>query len=106
LAKRRDHRGKESTATIARALQGTWQPEHLFALQQSLALSDYYHEQIRTCDQVIEDHLTGMALPEVPPLAPTRRVRRRRDNEGTCDARQRRHQGTSVDLTASEGIEE
>ena len=31
LAKLRDRRCKESTATIARALQGTWQPEHLFA---------------------------------------------------------------------------
>ena len=27
----RDHRGQESAETIARALQGTWQPEHLFA---------------------------------------------------------------------------
>jgi transposase len=88
LAKLRDHRCKESAATIARALQGTWQPAHLFALQQSLALYDYYHEQIRDCDRVIEAHLTGMALPEVPPLEPTRRVRRRKDNEVTFDARQ------------------
>src|SRR5262249_30879785 len=47
LATLRDHRCKESAETIARALQGTWQPEHLFALQQSLALYDYYHEQSR-----------------------------------------------------------
>jgi transposase len=105
LATLRDHRCKASAATIARALQGTWQPEHLFALQQSLALYDYYHEQIRACDQVIEDHLKGMALPEVPPLAPTRRVRRRKDNEVTFDARQRLHHVTGVDLTAIEGIE-
>ena len=38
LAKLRDHRCKESAATIARALQGTWQPAHLCACQQSLAL--------------------------------------------------------------------
>jgi transposase len=31
LAPLRDHRGKESAETIARALQGPWQPEHLFA---------------------------------------------------------------------------
>jgi len=61
LALLRDHRCKESAATIARALQGTWQPEHLFALQQSLALYDYYHEQIQACDRVREEHLTGMA---------------------------------------------
>ena len=32
---------------IAQALRGTWQPEHLFALRQSLELYDYYHQQIR-----------------------------------------------------------
>ena len=106
LATLRDRRCKESAATIARALQGTWQPEHLFALQQSLALYDYYHEQIEACDRVIEEHLKGMALPEVPPLAPKRRVRRRRDNEVTFDARQRLHHVAGVDLTAIEGIEE
>src|SRR5499426_3296874 len=106
LARLRDHRCKESAATIARALQGTWQPEHLFALQQSLALYAYYHEQIEACDRVIEEHRTGRALPEVPPLEPTRRVHRRRDNEVTFDARQRLHHVAGVDLTAIEGIEE
>jgi transposase len=61
FAQLRDHRCKESAATIARAWQGTWQVEHLFAFQQSLALYDYDHEQIRDCDRVIEDHLKGMA---------------------------------------------
>ena len=106
LAKLRDHRCKETAATIARALQGTWQPEHLFALQQSLELYDYYHRQLWECDRVIEEHLKGLALPEVPPLDPTRRVRRRKDNETTFDARQRLHQMAGVDLTAIEGIDE
>jgi transposase len=106
LARLRDHRCKASVETIARALQGTWPPEHVCALQQSLALYDYYHEQIRDCDRVIEAHLTGMAFPEVPPLEPKRRVRRRKDNEVTFDARQRRHQVAGVDVTAIEGIEE
>jgi transposase len=106
LAKRRDHRCKERAETSARALQGTWQPEHLFALHQSLALYDYYHQQIRDGEQVIEVHLQGMALPEVPPLEAKRRVRRRKDNEVPCDARQRLHHMAGVDLTALEGIEE
>ena len=50
--------------------------------------------------------LQELALPEVPPLEPTRRVRRRRDNEGTFDARQRLHHVAGVDRTAIEGIEE
>jgi transposase len=106
LAKLRDHRGKERRETIAQALQGTWQPEHLFALRQSLELYDYDHQQIRDCDRVIEAHLQGMALPAVTPLEPTRRVRRRKDNEATFDARQRLHHVAGVDLTAIEGIEE
>ena len=40
LATLRDRRCKASAATSARAWQGTWQPDHLFALQQSLALYD------------------------------------------------------------------
>ena len=55
---------------------------------------------------MIEAHLKEMALPAVPPLEPTRRVRRRRDNEVTFDARQRLHHVIGVDLTAIEGIEE
>src|SRR5262245_12877831 len=38
LAELRDPRCKESAATIARALQGNWREEHLFALRQALAL--------------------------------------------------------------------
>ena len=106
LAQLRDHRGTERVETIARALQGTWQPEHVCALPPSLALYDSYHEPIRDGDRVIEAHLTGMAFLEVPPLAPTRRVRRHKDNAVTFDARQRLHQVAGVDVTAIEGIEE
>jgi hypothetical protein len=69
-------------------------------------LYDSSHEQIRACDRVIEAHLQGMAWPEVPLLAPKRRGRRRQDNEGTFDARQRLHHVAGVDLTAIEGIAE
>lgn len=55
---------------------------------------------------MIEAPLQGMALPEVPPLEPKKRGRRRKDNEATFDARQRLHHVAGVDLTASEGIEE
>ena len=106
VATLRDQRWKASAATIARALHGTWQPEHLFALQPSLALDDDSHEQSRACARVIAAHLQGMALPEVPPLAPQRRGRRRTANAVTVDARQRLHPVAGVDLTASEGMEE
>jgi transposase len=69
-------------------------------------LYDSDHAQIRACDRVIAEHLQGMALPEVPPLAPRQRVRRRKDHEVTFDAWQRRHHVSGVDLTAIAGIEE
>jgi transposase len=106
LAKLRDCRCKESEATIAQALLGTWRPEHLFELRQSLELYDYYHGQIRDCDREIEEHLKGLALPAVKPLKPKPRVRRRKDNEAIFDARGRLHQLAGVDLTSIEGIEE
>jgi transposase len=105
LARLRDRRCQESEQTITSALQGTWQPEHLFALRQSLELYEYHHQQIRDCDRVIEEHLKGLALPEVKPLPPKPRVRKRKDNEVVFDARQRLHQMAGVDLTAIEGIE-
>src|SRR5262249_6023540 len=89
LAPRRAHRCQASAAPIARALPGTGQPEHRWAWQPSLALYDYYHEQRRACARVSAAQLQGMAVPEVPPLAAQRRGRRRKDNEGTVDARQR-----------------
>jgi transposase len=42
----------------------------------------------------------------VPPREPKRRVRRRKENEVTFDARQRLHHMAGVDVTAIEGIEE
>jgi len=108
LAELRDPRCKESTATIARALQGSWRPEHLFALEQAVALYEFYHQQITACDRAIEAHLRtfadrsgGQALPERP-----HRRRRREANEPRFDARARLYCLCGVDLTAIEGIEE
>jgi len=106
LARWRDRRCQARAETSARALQGPWQPEHLCALPPSLELYASYHQPIRACDQVIAGPLQGMALPEVPPLEPQKRVRRRKDHEATCDARQRLHHIAGVDLTAIEGLEE
>lgn len=45
---------KKDEDEIARALTGTWRDEHLFVLQQSLALYDFYTRQIEACDAEIE----------------------------------------------------
>jgi transposase len=105
LAKLRDGRCKEDEATIALALQGTWQAEHLFTLKQSLEFYEYYQQQIAACDRVIEEHLKTLALPQKPaPLPPPPQVRKRRGNEPRFDGRQRVYEVVGVDLTAVEGI--
>ena len=107
LAKLRDPRCKESEATIARALHGSWRQEHLFALRQAVALYEFYHRQIDDCDRAIEAHLRtfadqsdGQALPYRP------RRRKREANEPRFDARARLDCVCGVDLTAIEGIDE
>jgi transposase len=106
LAKLRDPRCKEEERTIALALEGTWQTEHLFTLKQSLEVYDFYQQQIAGCDQVIDQHLRTLALPEKPqPLPPRARARKRRSNDLHFDARESLYAMVGVDLTAIEGIE-
>jgi transposase len=54
LAALRNSRCKKDEAEIAKALTGTWRTEHLFILQQSLTLYDFYTRQIESCDAEIE----------------------------------------------------
>ena len=54
LAALRNYRCKKDADAIAKALTGTWRTEHLFVLQQSLALFDFYTQQIAACDAEIE----------------------------------------------------
>ncbi len=60
LAQFRDCRCKSSEETIAKALTGTWKDEHVFALQQSLALFDFYTQQIAACDAQVQQHYSAM----------------------------------------------
>ena len=70
LAALRDTRCKHDEPTIARALEGTWRDEHLFALGQAVELFDVYQGLIVACDQQIEaclgdfeDQSDGTPLP-------------------------------------------
>jgi transposase len=97
---------KNDQATIALALQGRWQPEHLFELRQCLEIYDFYQKQISECDRVIGERLEQMALPNKPaPLPAGKASRRRRGNDLRFDARQKLYELAGVDLTAIEGIE-
>ena len=107
LARLRQAGCKNDQATLALALEGTWQAEHLFALRQCLEVYDFYQQRIAACDQVIDEQLQKMALPEKPTPRPLGKspAHRRRSNEPHFDARQRLFERAGVDLTAIEGIE-
>lgn len=71
LAAYREPNCKKSAAEIGQALTGTWRAEHLFVLQQSLELYDFYTQQVETCDAEIE-RAYGATHPDWPtaPVAP------------------------------------
>jgi transposase len=54
LAAYRDRNCQKSAEEIGKALTGTWRTEHLFIVQQSLALYDFYTQQVEACDAEIE----------------------------------------------------
>jgi len=107
LAQLRDYRCKHDEATIARALQGNWRDEHLFALAQAVALYDVYHQKITECDRHIEAYLQTFADRSAgQPLPPAPRPRKRGRNQPAFAVREPLHRITGVDLTQIEGIDE
>jgi transposase len=106
LAKLRDRRCKTDEATIARALEGTWRPEHLFELRQAVQLVEFYQTQITACDQQIETQLTRFEDKSAgQPLTNTSRPRKARRTAPGFDARQHLYRVTGVDLTRIDGID-
>jgi transposase len=106
LAKLRHERCKRTEAEIARALQGNWREEHLFALRQALELHESYHEQLRVCDGKIEVHLkTFQDKSAGKKPQPRARKPRRTANQVPFDVRALLLRWAGVDLTAIEGID-
>jgi transposase len=105
LAKHRDPRCKKSDKEIAKSLHGNWRDEHLFALQQAVALYDFYQTQIEACDQQIqaqlcrfEDHSNGGELP--PPTSKPNGSGKKL----SFDAREHLYRMAGVDLTQIVGL--
>jgi transposase len=65
LAMHKHARIQASRAEIARRLEGTWRPELLFVLEQSLELYDTYLEKMAACDGGIDEHLKTTLLREL-----------------------------------------
>jgi len=60
LARLKGERIHATREEIAQSLEGTWRPELLFVLEQSLALYDTYQQTIAECNVRIEAHLKSM----------------------------------------------
>jgi transposase len=106
LAKLRVPGCKNDEVTIAKALEGNFRPEHIFALQQAVELYDFYKKQIIECDERIQkqlenfdDHSNGAVLEK-----PARKSGGSA-NKFHFDARSYLYKITGVDLTRIEGID-
>ncbi len=108
LAALRNSRCHKAEAEIALALTGAWRAEHLFVLQQSLALFDFYTQQITACDAEISatysvirpEWETLAALPEI-----THKPRSHSKNQPQgVQVRAQLYRITGVDLLAVPGL--
>jgi hypothetical protein len=106
LAKLRNPHCQHSEDEIAKALQGTWRAEHLFALRQAVDLYQFYHQQLTLCDQQIQTHLGTFADKSHGQPLPPKARRHKKANEPRFDARTPLYRLAGVDLTTIEGIEE
>jgi transposase len=106
LARFRDPRCAHSTEEIAKALTGHDRAEHVFALQQALALYDVYTAQVRKCDAEIARQFQAI-LPvwddDLPPLDRQDKAPAPSKNAPAYDARSLLYQLTGVDLVAIPG---
>jgi len=109
LAQWRHGRCRRSAADIARALTGHYRPEHVFALQQALALYDAYTAQVTECDRHIEQHYSALKPrydPDDPdaPLGPDPKFNSHSKNAPDFDVRRQLFRLTGLDLTQVDGL--
>lgn len=106
LANLRDVRCKASAEEIQSALQGHYQPEHLFALRQAVDLHDYYQTKVAECDREIERTLSLLQSRDATPVAPLPKARHRtrHPNALDFDIRQALYNVLGTDLTQIHGL--
>src|SRR4029079_16572585 len=101
LAQHRDPRCKSSVEVIAKSLVGNYRQEHLFALEQAVALYDTYQAQIAACDGRVEAYLASLErVTEEPPPPPAKPRQPPKHNQPRFDARSYLYQLCGVDLTS------
>jgi transposase len=109
LALMRAHGVKSTPEEIAKALEGDYREEHLFALKQAVELYDFYHRQIEACDREIERHLrtfdAKVDLVQNPLPRPKRKGKKPIKNQSSVDLRTELYRVSGVDFTQIPGLE-
>jgi transposase len=103
LAELRDPRCKKTEAELARALYGNWRAEHLFALEQAVALYETYQRLLRECDRELEAVLQSFADKSGRRQVPPRKRLRQKNEPSFAVAKLLQHM-TGVNLLVIEGI--
>lgn len=101
LARHRNRRVKSSETDIARALTGNWREEHLFVLQQALAMYDDIGRHLAECDAKLDALLDERVTTKVD-IGPAPRLGSKA--RGEHDIRQRLADWAGVDLTRIDGL--
>jgi transposase len=109
LACLRHYNCHSNAETIAKALTGSYRAEHLFALDQALALYDAYHEKASACDVRIEAVLKELSIHRgrdhgSAPPASRRRNRTDQANALAFDVRAALFGLLGKDVTAIDGL--
>ncbi len=106
LAGMRDIRCHASAEKICAALTGTWRDEHIFALDQALALYDFYQAKILECDRKLEGALKALEVNDGHDVKrlPKVRTKTRQVNAPDFEVRSALYRVLGVDLTQVHGI--
>lgn len=109
LAEMREPQVKAGADTMARALEGDYRAEHLFALEQSLTLYRFIQRQIAQCSEKIQQELQGWESridPADKPLGPAAKQIRADglSRNEACSLREQSYRILGVDLTEVDGI--
>jgi transposase len=106
LAALRDPNCKRTREEIAKALEGTWDPAHLFELKQLLKAWDFYQNQLHVCDKEYDkaagkmpDQTEGRPLPK-----PEKQPFKRRNSPTAFDSDALIFKMTGVRLTEVDGL--
>jgi transposase len=107
LALMREPGVKNTPETIAKALEGDYRQEHLFALKQAVELYDFYHRQIEACDREIERYLHTFEAKVDPVQNPLPKQKRRKEmrSQSFTDLRTELYRMSGVDFTQIPGLD-